>query len=353
MIIKLAILEKDVCYLNRITSVFGAKYSDKFEIYSFTDPNIAMAGLENAKIDVLLANDVFDIDFSLIPKRCAFAYLVDSADIGTENDQRAICKFQKVDLICKQILSLYSEKAGSMLGLNLVDDSTKICIFNSVSGGSGASTIAASAALHYAALNRKTLYLNLERFGSPDCFFSGEGQFDMSDVIFALKSKKTNLSLKLEGCVKQDRRGVFFYSQSKIALDMLELNTEEILRLVTELKNSGSYDYIIIDCDFSLDKDHLQLCRMSHSWIWVGDGSAISNGKIYRAYNALATMEANSESSLINRLGLIYNKFSSKTGIVPDNLPVRKLGGVSRFEHATNAQILEQLYTKEMFDNIV
>ena len=53
----------------------------------------------------------------------------------------------------------------------------------------------------------------------------------MSGIIFALKSKKTNLSMKMESCVKQDPRGVYFYSQSKVALDMLELGADEIGRL--------------------------------------------------------------------------------------------------------------------------
>ena len=39
MKIKLAILEKDQCYLQRIVTVFSTKYSDNFEIYSFTDEN--------------------------------------------------------------------------------------------------------------------------------------------------------------------------------------------------------------------------------------------------------------------------------------------------------------------------
>ena len=37
-------------------------YSDKLEIYSFTDPEVAVATLNTAKIDVLLSSDVFSID---------------------------------------------------------------------------------------------------------------------------------------------------------------------------------------------------------------------------------------------------------------------------------------------------
>ena len=193
MKIKLAILEKDRSYLTRIVSAFGTKYSDKFEIYSFTDPEVALGTLNSAKIDVLLSSDAFEIDASKLPNRCAFAYLVDSMGIDLLNDQRAICKFQKADLIYKQILSIYSEKAASITGFKMTGDEVKMIVFCSASGGAGSSTMAAACAAHFAAKNQKVLYLNLEKFGASDVFFSGQGQFDMSDIIFALKSKKTNL----------------------------------------------------------------------------------------------------------------------------------------------------------------
>lgn len=352
MKIKLAILERDQSYLNRIVSVFSTKYSDKFEIYSFTDKDVALSTLDSSKIDVLVANDAFDIDVSKLPKRCGFAYLVDSTDVETLNDQRAIAKFQKVDLIYKQILSVFAENAGSVSGLKFGDDSAKIIAFESVSGGCGGSTMAAACALYYAAHGKKTLYLNLEKFGSSDSFFSAQGQFDMSDIIFALKMKKTNLALKLESCVKQDPRGVFFYSQSKVALDMLELTADDILRLINELKLIGSYNVIVLDMDFSINKDALKVLRHVHSIVWVGDGSEISNSKLYRAFNSLSIMEQNAEASLVNRLMLIYNKFSNKTSKVLDDIGIKNIGGCPRYEHATTSMVLGQLASKEMFSKI-
>lgn len=251
MKIKLAILEKDQSYLNRIVSAFSTKYSDKFEIYSFTDEKIAIETLDSSRIDVLVASDAFEIDVTAIPKRCGFAYFVDSPGVDTVNGQRAICKFQKADLIYKQILSIYSENSGSVFGIELGDNSTKVIFFSSPCGGTGTSTVAAACAVHFAAQRKKTLYLNMEMFGSSDSFFSSEGMFDMSDIIYALKSKKANLGMKLESCVKQDVSGVYFISQCKVALDMNELNTEDVLKLISELKLHGSYDYIVVDIDFS------------------------------------------------------------------------------------------------------
>lgn len=353
MRIKLAILEKDQNYLSRIVAAFNMKYADKFEIYSFTDPDVAMATLESVKIDVLVASEIFEIDVSKLPKRCGFAYFVDSADVEMINGQSAICKFQKADLIYKQILSIYSENAGNVSGLKFGEDSSKIIFFQGVSGGVGASSVAASCAIRFAAKGKKTLYLNLERFGSANAFFSAEGQFDMSDIIFALKSKKANLSMKLESCVKQAENGVFFYSPSQIALDMMELNAEDAMRLISELKLTGSYDYIIVDIDFSIDKDALMLYRKAHTVVWVGDGSEISNLKLFRAFNALNILEQNADSPIPNRMVLIYNKFSNKTSKMLSDIGIKNIGGAPRFEHATSEQVLEQLSAKDMFDVIM
>lgn len=353
MKIKLAILERDKSYLNRLVTTFGAKYMDKFEIYSFTDPNAAMDALDSARIEVLLASDAFDIDPGKLPNRCGFAYLVDSVGIEMLNDQRAICKFQKADLIYKQILSVYSEKASSITGFKMAGEAGQVIVFCSASGGVGSSTMAAACAVRYAARDQKVLYLNLEKFGSADAYFSGEGQFDMSDIIFALKSRKTNLPMKLESCVKQDRRGVYFYSQAKIALDMMELNTEDVIRLISELKLTGGYDCIILDMDFSLERSMLDIYKQAQAIVLVGDGTAASNMKTERAYVALTTMEQNADVPLSSRMSFVYDQVSSKTGQSITMPGLRVLGGAPRYSGADVQQIVDQLATMDLFDAII
>ena len=353
MKIKLAILEKDQIYLNRIVNVLSTKYADHFEIYSFTSDDMALSALDASRIDVLVAAEVFEIDVSRLPKRCGFAYLVDSANLETLRGQKAIGKFQKADLIYREILSIYSEHAGSISGIKQGDGVATILAFSPVSGGCGCSTLAAACALHYAAQGKRTLYLNLEKFGSADLFFTGEGQFSISDIIFALKSKKANFSLKLESCVKWDPRGVFFFSQSKFALDMMELTPDDFTRLIYELQQTGSYDLIILDFDFSLDKKMLEVYRQAYTWVWVGDGSEISNEKVTRAFTAITTLEQTADISLTGKIALLYNKFSSKTGRTLTDLGIRIVGGAPKYEHATTAQVLGQLSTMGIFNGLL
>lgn len=352
MKIKLAILEKDTGYLSRIVSVFSTKYADKFQIYSFTDPQIAIASVDAEKIDVLIANDSFEIDPGSLPKRCSVAYFVDSTDIDTISGQRAICKFQKAELIYKQILSIFSENAGRFADLKLTDDDCTVFAFSSPCGGTGTSSVAAACAMHFASRGKRVLYLNLNAFDSSDLFFSGEGQFGMSDVIFSLKSKKANLAMKLESYVKQDISGVSFFSQSNFALDMLELKQEEKLQLLSELKILGAYDYIIIDMDFGLDKQHMDFYNKTHAVVMVGDGSESSNVKIKNAYSALVMTDQNSDVAMANRFVLIYNRFSSKSGRTIDDADIRNVGGAPVYANATCKQVAKQLMTMDMFDKL-
>jgi hypothetical protein len=105
--------------------------------------------------------------------------------------------------------------------------------------------------------------------------------------------------------------------------------------------------------DFSIDRQALNVYRKGHNVVWVGDGSEISNSKLFRAFNALNIMEQNADSPIPNRMVLVYNKFSNKTGKTLTDIAVKNIGGAPRFEHATSAQVIEQLAANAMFDAIM
>ena len=352
MKIKLAILDRDAGYLNRIVSAFSVKYADKLQIYSFTDSELALSCLSGERIDVLLASDVFEIDAARIPKRCGFAYFAESVDVDSVNGKRAICKFQKAELIYKEILGIYSENAGRAIGRGYGDSSCKVIAFSSPCGGTGTSSVAAACAMRFAMQGKRTLYLNLERYGSADTFFTADGSGDMSDIIYALKSKKTNLAMKLESCVRRDECGVYFYAGTKLALDMIEMGLEEIEGLIGELTKIGAYDYIVVDMDFSLEEKYLKLYRKGTALVWVGDGSDISNEKLKRAYDALLIKERSCEMPAFEKLHLFYNKFSSKTGKALAETEMKNLGGAPIYIHAEVRQIVSQLAAVKTLDQI-
>ncbi|MFV0364031.1 MAG: chromosome partitioning protein ParA [Suipraeoptans sp.] len=353
MRIKIAIVERDNNFLDRIVSTFNLKYAETLTVYSFTDYSRAVSASKEIRFDMVLISETMDVDISEISYRCAIAYLVESIGIDKINDQWAISKYQRIDLIYKQILSIYSEKMPNSISLESEIGSGEVLIFCSPGGGVGSSSMAAATSVYFARNNKKTLYLNFERFGASDVFFNAPGQFDMSDIIFALKSRKTNLALKLESCVKQDNRGVFFYSKAKSALDILELKAEEIINLISELKITGGYDYIIIDTEFSLGGKMLKIYNQASSLIFVSDGTEVCNSKIQRAFFALQELEQNDELHILSRISLIYNKFRSKLSVpISSDIEINSIGGAPRYEHANTQQIITQLSMLDFFAKI-
>lgn len=352
MKIKLALIDKDSNYLSRIVTAFNIRYAEKLEIYSFTEPNAALQTISDKAIDVLIASDQFDIDIGALPKNCGFAYFVDSAGIDTVKDKPAICKFQKADLIFKQILSLYSETSSRSAKIHFDDSAVRTSLFVSASGGVGCSTVAAACAAAAARQARKVLFLSLEGFGDAASFFSGDGQFTLADVIYAVKGHKSNLSLKLESALKQDASGVYFYSAPEVALDITDLSADDIKLLLREIRISGLFDYVVITVNFDLSEKNLALWKEASNIVFVSDGSDVSNLKFDRMFKAIQIMEQQDKSIRTDHLDILYNKFSSKTGKTISGLSIKTLGGIPRFEHASTQEVIEQISGMEVIKKL-
>lgn len=351
--IKLAIADKDESYVNRLSNFLNAGYSDKVEVYSFTQLDSLVQFLKTNKVDVLLASETMELNLKSIPERTAFAYLVDNASLETVNNKRAVCKFQKADLIYKEALSLFSENPSNITGFKSAGDGdTSLISFYSCSGGCGSSTAAAACCLYLAAKGKKVLYLNFERFGTPQIFFNASGSFTLSDIIFAIKSKKSSLALKLESSVKKDQSGVFFYDACRTPLDIFELTGEDIKKLINEIKTTGIYDYVIIDTDPHFINPSIGIMKFSNLMIFVSDGTEVANIKFKRFYDALRIIEDQQDIALVNKIALIYNKFRDNSSKVIEGLnDISVFGGVGVLG-GESLQIAKQISLKNIFSSL-
>lgn len=354
MKIKLAILEEDVNYLERITAVINTKYYEKLEIYSYTKLENAIDGLETKKIDVFIANEKFEIDTETLPQRCCFAYFVESTGVESYKDEIAISKFQKIELIYKQILNIYSERATMFSGKKNSNSNVKMIYVTSFSGGVGKSSVAAACAIKFASENKKVLYLNLEKMGDSSKYFSGEGQFTFSDIIYALKSKKSNLMLKIESSVRKSSEGVDYFAAPQVSLDMLELKHEEVECLVDEILSTSKYEYVVVDADGVFDDFSKMLWSKADVVVIVSDGSEVSNSKFERTYTSLELINERSEKDYrLEKAAMIYNKFSNKTSRTIEELEIPELGGIPKFEHATTSEVIHTIAGMSVFNKLM
>ena len=281
MKIKILILDLDKNYISRITTVFTNKYMDKLEVYSFTDAKKAMEEIHTIRPDVFLASENFELNVDDIPSKCGFAYLVNSNGIEEIYEQKAICKYQKVELIYKQILEIFADVSSNITGAKFDNKNTNIVAFYGCSGGTGSSSLATAYAKNMSQKGLKVLFINCEKYGSTDYFFSGTGNQTFSDVLYAVKSKKTNLSIKLESAVRIDDSGVNFYEASSMAMDTAEMKKEDFQTLINVLKTAFDYDVIVLDADLSLEEIFGEINHLANTIVISSDGSEISNKKLF------------------------------------------------------------------------
>lgn len=243
--------------------------------------------------------------------------------------------------------------AANVATISGENDKSSVVIFTSPCGGVGTSTVAAACAIAHANMGKRVFYLNLEQCGTTDVFFQAEGNATMSDVIYSLKSRKANLLLKLESCIKQSQEGVSYFSSTKVALDILEISYADIDTLIGNIQGMDNYDEIIVDLPFSLEIEKLKLLSKAWRIIVVNDGSQLSNYKFMRAYESVVLLEQNDDINIIRNMNMIYNKFSNKNSEMLSNISIKTIGGAPRYEHATVRQIIETLTKMEFFEEIL
>lgn len=359
MKIRLALLDKDSGYLKRLVSALNNKYSDDFEIYSFTDKECALQKIASSKIDVFIADADSNVDIEKLPAKCSFAYFTPDSSIERIHECKAIGKYLKTDSVYKEILGLYAEKAGDWDFFLSADGKSKMIVFSSPCGGAGTSTIAAACAIHFANAGKKVLYLNFEKYGCPDVFFpvvgdngilDNSGESDLEKIIRGLR-KKLNLSILLNSRVRDSKYGVCFHSHPKCALHVSELSFEDMSKIITEEKRLNKYDYIILDMDFNLSKASHELYKMFNYIIWCSDGSDTNNSKVERAYDALCITEKNDDYQIADRIRLIYNKHtgSGKT-VAADG--IRCIGSIPCFEWGEYSDLLNKCAKSDVFDEL-
>lgn len=349
MQIKLIIAERDDRYRDMITRFLEKNHLDTLEIFSFSGPELLRNFLAGENADVILLDRSFGIEASELAAYGKVACLCDSESEETKTPVRTIAKYKKPDLIYNDILDLYAESGSRVSSRSGNKGSCNLILITSFSGGNGASTYAAACAKKSAAHNKRTLYLNLEPTGSSADFFSGTGSYSFEDLIFALKSQRVDVGLKMKSTVREDKSGVFYFEPCSSAMYMLELGQEDILRILNILSTGGDYENVVVDMDFRLDTDFMEIMNCMDKIVLVENGGTTANTKFARTADAVKILEGQTKCSVMNKMCIFYNNFSSSESsseIQGFSIPV--LGKLPPVKHAVTRKIVDYMVGQDV-----
>lgn len=350
MKIRLAIVDEDQKYAQRLLNYYANRYSDKLELSYFTSFELFKENLLSKNIDAVLVSEHCDADISGLTDKMLTAYFTESVSIDSIHNIKAICKYQKPDLIYKEILRLFSEYETGSIAYKLGDtNKTVIEVFMPAAGGSGATSVAVAYARRLADKGIRTLYLNLEMLPSTNYYMEGEGTGSFEDVIYAVKSRKPNLALKLESLVRQDNSGVYYFEAARNALNMQELLDGDIKLLLEELQMLGNYERIVVDADLNMGERMKMLSKFAYRFAVIAEQSEISMLKLGAVSQTLLLLENSKTIDISTKLVFVCNKSDERKKVAYyGEIPIKEYIPLVRAE--SPKQAVEQLVSYPIFE---
>ena len=347
-------LTKDKDYAQKFSRMIIKNFSDRLTVFFFSSTDKLQEEIRKLYPDIVVVGEEFIDSEIAIPDSCSVAYFVEKNNIDKVNGKKAICKYQMVSRICHELMDLYADKeAQAAITLKGSANGKKILTFTSPAGGVGASSVAAGCARRLASHGQKVLYLNLELFGAADCFFSGEGNYNLSRVIYALEMANSATAAKLESSLKKDASGVYFYSGCSSSLDLLSLDKDTLEQLFEGLATISLFNWIVADVDCVLDERLYKQIERSFATIVVSDGCESANHKLQNFLASLEIMAQQRQTMSVERIFVMYNRFSSKNGQKAETARFKEIGGINRFENATAQELTNLIAGNEVFDELI
>lgn len=339
MKIKLAICISDTEYAGRLEAYFLKYYKTNIEMFTFSSQEKLGVFLQDNVVDVALLDEEAPENIDFEDARCIPVYLVENASkIDNSGKVIYIEKYQRANQIYQEIVHEYSEKASdnAVIGGVISSGKTMIYAVSSVTGGAGASTQAAAYAIRSANQGKKVLYLNLEDFGCTEVFFDGGSRYTFEEVLLSLQSRNMNkIEAKLESTVSKSSENVYYFASCKNPLDMGEINSEQMVQLLTALRNSN-YDNIVIDCKIGLNSKSAAILKAADQIIFVSKGDYISSVVFDKIYMSLRQLDRKNKTRIIDKLAISYN-MCEEIEVSTDR--VRDVGRISTLSLTDNKEV--------------
>lgn len=349
MKIRLTLYLSDGGYAASLENYFKKYFSDKLELYICSNEDSLKNVVKTGKTDILILDEGTSGVAEEIGSEVLAAVLV-AESAGTFPNE--ILKYQKIESIYKILLNLYADRKANDDNYKDIFRGAFLYIFQSVNGGAGATTVSLACAQYLAFHKKKVFYWNIEDMESTFLYFKEEGMYTLDDVLFALKSKRGNLGMKIESAVRRSPDGIHYFYPCKNPWDMKEISAEEMKTLLRVLISSGHYDAVIIDQGLCAGETEIQLMEMSDRVFWVSDGREMSRCKCKRAEEMVSAADKKRDTSIYGKIEIIYNGFSNKNGRGISER-IKTFDGFPRYENTKFENIVDTLSGTGVFQPLL
>lgn len=354
MKIKVSVCSEDTLYCEKLVNYFNSHYYDKFQWSIYTQSAYLQQIFQSDAADLILVGqemkeELENLDETLRNNQL-WVYLTDGTD--RKEGSRYLEKYRRADIIYRDLLDLYAQKEHVRYeNVSIVSGKTTFIAFVSARGGTGASTIACAAAKSFSQME-KVLYLNLEELGTCGLCFGGEAKPGLDELVYAIKSRRNTLDLKIESSVSRDSEGTYYFKECTNPMDLQTLSGEEIKDLLKAIEASKVYDKVMIDLGNGLQEKEITVMSMSNRVILVTDHSEVGERKLQRYLAFIQTVEETRKVDILSKMQIYFNR-TWKNMQLPEQISQIRVGGMfPQIENGDFAGVINKIAKMELLQTI-
>ena len=337
------IISTDTDYCSAVAKYFKMHYLDEILIVTCSSLSNINEYIKNNNISIILAEEEFYNDAAASAGKCVVYKLVESKEAG---DNNAVCKYISAPSLYNELLFIYSKCTADEGGS--FNTAGNLVAFISVNG-CGSTTLSVAYAKRLAQAGKKVLYIGLDGLSDYCSIFSVEQNRCLSDIILALKSKSSNVSMVAKAATHQGE--VCFIDKCRRSDDIYEIDDEETSALFSKLISSDNYDAVVADISFAYMNLWKYVAKNAGHIFCVTTNRTSSIAKTNNFIETVEFRDYSNGTEAFSNMSIIVNRSSSNQPVAP--IECEKLAFIPRSSAEDYSGLTEKISKEDAWKEFI
>lgn len=299
---RLIIADEDESYIISLQLHIVQKMFDKVDLEIITDRNYYNELFATPqKVDVLIVSEkLYRAELQKQDIRFCFVLVNSSSDLA-EYPERIVPIYKYTSV--KEIFEVIRSKTENLVpNISDTNNSPQIILVTSASGGVGKTTVAMGMASALSSHMKKTLYINTDHLQSFQCLLINETPIVDNVFYMDLATDRDDAFSKIKHLIRKE--DFYYIPPFKEALLSLGIPHSIGIDLARQAKQSGEYDFIIVDADSSYDSDKAKLIELADKVIFV---TTQNDASVFALQNLISNIDLPDKEKQI----FVCNRFNA------------------------------------------
>ena len=270
---RIIIADTDSSYVMPLLAKFAYEFFNKITIEFIDDEEYFKVFFSTPQsVDILIVSeDLYDLSL----KKHDIAHIF----VMTEHNEPDSTSDLSVNRLFKysSVKEVYNEIVGKSADSLHIEDTkaeTRVIMVCSASGGTGKTTVAMGISACLTNSYKRTLYISASHMHTFQYMMNNKVAINDTEVYTELMRRDGNLYQKIKHVIRQE--GFSYFPPFRTSLLSLGLPYSVYQTIAESARQSGDYDFIIIDADTVFDEDNASLMTMADKVIFVCEQSRAS-----------------------------------------------------------------------------